>query len=201
MLAKTHDIAAKVIGDPAKTSAAMADLANGMDLWRESELHKHVLHTPRHATASLLQTHIAARALQENKVEDFLHKVLDFILEGLEVRFSAADWPDWAASFFTWIAGIVPATAPAPDANSAPIANRFSIGVLGDYGTGLYGAPECMKSILTSGDSYDMLLHLGDVYYSATPPEVEKRFFDFWPTAAAPLHRTLNGNHEMYTGG
>src|SRR5215471_7888027 len=107
MLAKTHDIAAKVIGDPAKTSAAMTDLANGMDLWRDSELHKHVLHTPRHAKASLLQTHIAARAAQESKLDTFLHKVADFILEGLEVRFSTADWPEWAASFFTWIAGIV----------------------------------------------------------------------------------------------
>jgi hypothetical protein len=201
LLAKTQEIAAKVIGDPAKTSAAMADLAGGMNLWHAAELHKHVLHTPRHAKASLLQTHIAAMAAQEGKLDAFQHKIADFILEGLEVRFSTADWPEWAASLFTWIAGIVPADPPPPDANAAPIGASFSIGVLGDYGTGLYGAPICQNSILTSGDRYDMLLHLGDVYYSATPREVESRFFSFWPQAAAPLHRTLNGNHEMYTGG
>jgi 3',5'-cyclic AMP phosphodiesterase CpdA len=71
----------------------------------------------------------------------------------------------------------------------------------GRHGTGLYGAPACQQSIQNGADRYSLLLHLGDVYYySATPDEVEQRFFRFWPNKA-PINRTMNGNHEMVTGG
>jgi hypothetical protein len=200
LLAKTHDIAQKVIGDPAKVNAAMTDLKTGLDLWQQAELHPQILHTPRDVMASRLQSHIAVQARTQNKVDSFLIRLADRVLEGLEVKFSNEDWPEWAASFFTWIAAIVPANSPAPDPTAEPIANTFSVGVLGDFGTGLYGAPACQKSIQESSESYSLMLHLGDVYYSATPEEVEQRFFQFWPNNA-PVNRTMNGNHEMYTGG
>lgn len=178
----------------------MADFKAGLDKWQEAQIHPQVLHTPRHATAALLQSHCVKQAAASNGIESFLIKIADKILEGLEVRFSAEDWPDWVASFFTWVAAIVPAAQLPPDPTAKQIDNNFSVGVLGDFGTGLYGAPVCQQSIQTSGENYSLMLHLGDVYYSATLEEVEQRFFGFWPNNAS-INRTLNGNHEMYTGG
>jgi hypothetical protein len=201
LLAKTQEAALKVMGDPAKANAAIADLKTGMDLWQQAELHPQILHTPRHVNVSLLQSHIVRKASLGNRIESFFKKIGGLVLEGLEVKFAAEDWPEWAASFFTWVADIVPATALSPDPLAAPIDNNFSIGILGDFGTGLYGAPVCRDSIRASKDNYNLMLHLGDVYYSSTPEEVEQRFFKFWPEDKAPINRTLNGNHEMYNGG
>ena len=200
LLAATHREAVKVFPDPAKADAAVADLKTGLDLWRASEIHPRILHTPRHAGASLLQSHVVKQAGLGKRIESFLIKIEHKILEGLEVRFSAGDWAGWAGSFFTWVADIHKAAQPAAQSAATPIANRFAIGVLGDFGTGLYGAPACQKSIQEGPDAYDLMLHLGDVYYSSTPEEMEDRFFQFWPNKA-PVNRTLNGNHEMYNGG
>jgi hypothetical protein len=200
-LSKTQDAAAKVIGDPAKVSAALADLKAGLDEWKEGEIHPKILHTPRHATAFLLRSHIAHQAAQKKDgLEQFFLGIERQILECFEVRFSSGDWPDWAASFFAWIASIVPAGWPAPDPTADPVGNNFASGVLGDFGTGLYGVPACQQSTQESQEEYALMLHLGDVYYSAMPEEVGQRFFQFWPDKA-PLNRAMNGNHEMYTGG
>ena len=200
LLAKTQPVAMKVIGDPAKVDATMADFKAGLDMWQKAEIHPQILHTPRHATASLLQSHIVRQAATSNRIESFFIQIADKILEGFEVKFSAEDWPEWAASFFTWVGAIVPADPPPPDPEATPIDNNFAIGILGDFGTGLYGAPVCQQSIQSDTDNYSLMLHLGDVYYSATPEEVEQRFFQFWPNKA-PINRTMNGNHEMYNGG
>jgi len=200
-LAKTRDAATKVLGDPAKVNAAMSDLKSGLDLWQAAEVNPKVLHTPRHAMTSLLQTHVAKQAAQANKLVEFLLKVEAKILECFEVRFSTADWPEWAASFFTWQPHIKTADVPAAKATADPIPNSFSMCVLGDFGTGLYGAPACSKSIVNGPDNYNLMLHLGDVYYSTTSEEVQSRFFEFWPRMPNAVNRTLNGNHEMYNGG
>jgi hypothetical protein len=81
------------------------------------------------------------------------------------------------------------------------VGNDYSVGILGDWGSGLYGAPVCAKSIAEGPDRYGLMLHLGDVYYAATHDEVEDRFLRFWPRLPGALNRALNGNHEMYTGG
>lgn len=200
LLAKTQDAAARVIKDPAKVAKSMADLKSGLDLWKKAQINPRVLHTPRSSIASLLQTHVVRQATLGQKIEQFILKGIESIFEGFEVRFSSADWPEWAASFFTWVNDLAPAVQPPPEPTASAIANSFSVGVLGDFGTGLYGAPVCQKSIQEGSDAYSLMLHLGDVYYSAQPEEVENRFFQFWPNKA-PLNRAMNGNHEMYDGG
>lgn len=201
LLAKTQQVADKAIADPAKRASTMANFKTGLDAWQKSEINPLILHTPRHPMGSLLQSHIVKKATEAQKIESFLMKLADAVIECFDVRFSSADWPDWVASFFTWVDAIVLAKQPPPEAAAQLIGNNFSMGILGDFGTGLYGAPACQKSILASADSYDLMLHLGDVYYSATADEVQQRFFDFWPETKAPLNRTMNGNHEMYNGG
>jgi hypothetical protein len=78
--------------------------------------------------------------------------------------------------------------------------NDCRVALLSDWGTGLYGAPACAEQILKA-EKFDVLMHLGDVYYSGTDKEMKERFLDFWPGRNARLTRCLNGNHEMYSGG
>jgi Calcineurin-like phosphoesterase len=73
--------------------------------------------------------------------------------------------------------------------------------VLGDWGTGLYGAPAIAKSVRDDRDPFAMLMHLGDVYYSGTSNEIKERFLEMWPSRRDAVNRALNSNHEMYSGG
>src|SRR5208337_3289914 len=84
-------------------------------------------------------------------------------------------------------------------AGTFPDAGRIAI--LGDWGTGLYGAPVIGNSVRNDGDPFALLLHLGDVYYSGTHKEVKQRFLEVWPTRPGSINRSLNSNHEMYSGG
>jgi hypothetical protein len=87
-----------------------------------------------------------------------------------------------------------------PDEKVGTIADTGRMAVLGDWGTNLYGAPVSAASIRRVG-GYELLMHLGDIYYSGTETEVKQRFLDAWPTDAGKVSRALNGNHEMYSGG
>jgi len=202
LLAKTQDAARKVIADPKRADSRVGEVANGLpELQIAQGNHPQVMHTPRNTTAALLQSHVALQAVRENKIEPFILRGVHSILEAFEVKFSSSDWLGWMASFFTWIENIDPAACPAAPAEAASIPNRFRVAILGDWGTGLYGAPICAASIKADPDGYDLLLHLGDVYYSGLDDEIEDRFFKFWPTVPGAISRSLNGNHEMYTGG
>jgi Calcineurin-like phosphoesterase len=123
---------------------------------------------------------------------------------GEEVKFGTGfegrDWYGWLKSTIDWVDRVdahpfLWSTAPA-----TVIGNSFRMAMVGDWGTGLYGAPVIAKNIAETAP-YDLLLHLGDVYYSGTPQETKERFLQFWPFSAAPMSRALNGNHEMYSGG
>ena len=54
---------------------------------------------------------------------------------------------------------------------------------------------------LAATRQFDVMMHLGDIYYSGTKQEVDERFLKVWPADAATVNRALNGNHEMYSGG
>ena len=87
-----------------------------------------------------------------------------------------------------------------PDDKIGTLADAGRVAVVGDWGTNLYGAPVSAASIKKIG-GYELLLHLGDIYYSGTKTEVKQRFLDAWPISAGKVSRALNGNHEMYSGG
>src|SRR5262249_1479077 len=82
-----------------------------------------------------------------------------------------------------------------------PFPNKARVGVIGDWGTGLYGAPQIAAAVRSDPDPFTLLLHLGDVYYSGTTKEIQQRFLDMWPTRPDAMNRALNSNHEMYSGG
>ena len=148
LLAKTRQAAGQVIADPARADARVADVASGLEALRVAQgNYPNVLHTPRDVTAALLQSHLAGQASAQNKLESFVLKGAETVLEFFHVKFSQDDWLGYAVSFFTWIESIVPANRP-PGANiPEPIANSIDLALLGDFGTGMYGAPICAQSI------------------------------------------------------
>jgi hypothetical protein len=120
-----------------------------------------------------------------------------------EVKFDEHDIAGWIGSLFTWWKKIIPepwVTAPAT-ADALGNGRTLRVALLSDWGTGLYGAPKAAASIASDPKRFDLVMHLGDVYYSGTQNEVRTRFLDVWPRVPGALNRGLNANHEMYTGG
>jgi hypothetical protein len=85
---------------------------------------------------------------------------------------------------------------------SIEIKNAARVALIADWGTGATPAISVMKQIKNL--SPDMIIHLGDVYYSGTPKEYQKNFLG--PIDAAFDGKRspgyiLSGNHDMYCGG
>jgi len=71
-----------------------------------------------------------------------------------------------------------------------------------DWGTGEETARRVMRQIRAVSPTH--AIHLGDVYYSGTPREIQRRFLDIIAAEgpASPCrHFSLNANHDMYSGG
>ena len=127
---------------------------------------------------------------------------------GQEVQFgtglSGGDWLRWMWSLTDWVDRkeahplLRPATAQADQ-----LSGDFTLAMAADWGTGLYGAPKIADAMrkMSAARKFDVLMHLGDVYYAGTKAEVQERFLALWPTDAGNVNRALNGNHEMYLGG
>ena len=126
------------------------------------------------------------------------HRLQESPNQTLEAKFDSHDILGWAGSFFSWWRKLNPFDWVVPGAPTA-VPDQMRVAMFGDWGTGLYGAPVCAESI-AKDSNYDLVLHLGDVYYSGTSGEVDDRFIAQWPKVPKALNRGLNGNHEMYTG-
>jgi V8-like Glu-specific endopeptidase len=82
-----------------------------------------------------------------------------------------------------------------------PISAGARIAVFGDWGTGAARARTVLAAI--KQQKPDILLHLGDIYYSGTPAECSTNFKATIREAfggGIPVF-TLAGNHDMYCGG
>lgn len=119
---------------------------------------------------------------------------------GREAKFDSRDVLGWAGILFDWLKNIKKHDFVVQNSSPRPLPAKARIAVLSDWGTGMYGGPVCAKSIETDG-AFDLLMHLGDVYYSGDIDEVEQRFLKFWPDVPSAINRALNSNHEMYSGG
>ena len=92
---------------------------------------------------------------------------------------------------------------------------QATVALLADWGTGQDSAKKMLVSI--ARHKPDVVIHLGDVYYSGTQCEVQNYFYSIWQpvlgiprvpwgtpltdlkTGPATFH--LPGNHDMYAGG
>ncbi len=77
-------------------------------------------------------------------------------------------------------------------------AQKLSVAMVGDWGTGLASSREIARHMASLEPS--ITIHLGDVYYSGTKHEVESRFLPTWPVGKMGTF-AINSNHEMYAGG
>lgn len=81
-----------------------------------------------------------------------------------------------------------------------PAKDPLVIGVIADWGTGTDEAKQLLADIAARRP--DLLIHLGDIYYSGTMLETQQNFYALvrgqFPDI--PIF-TLSGNHEMYSGG
>lgn len=109
-------------------------------------------------------------------------------------------------------------TKPTPIGLSGANANKVTIAMLGDWGSGDPNAVALIKQVQSMSPDY--IIHVGDVYYAGTPvstdpngaayisPGQEKaNLMDLWPLTDTKGKSyvgrsfTLNSNHEMYSGG
>jgi hypothetical protein len=120
-----------------------------------------------------------------------------------EVKYDERDILGWVGSVFTWWKKIKPEPWLTASDTPEPIGRgrNLRVAMMADWGTGLYGAPACARSIESDPKPVDLMLHLGDVYYSGTVNEVRTRFLNVWPKRAGAISRACNANHEMYVGG
>ena len=127
--------------------------------------------------------------------------------------FSPED-PDWvikiAGSMLGHLAKGNHPFNPRPAAHA--ISDSARLVVVGDWGTGLpraravasYMADEVADALAHGREAH--VIHLGDVYYSGLPSEVQRHVLACWPVTAAQAQAgvtswSLNGNHDMYSGG
>lgn len=173
-----------------------AELERALKVLADEEKAPGVLAAPDDQFTSLLQSLVAERAAEESKV-----KPAEDGSGGLEAQFDNHDLLGWAKSLFTWVKKLKPHRFLPPPAAPESLPGTFRTAILGDWGTGLYGAPVCAASIQQDPRDYQLLLHLGDVYYSGTDKEITDRFLNLWPKKPGAVSRACNSNHEMYTGG
>ncbi len=144
---------------------------------------------------SLLQSRMAREADVDRTLSDGSREVQ------FGTGLTGGDWFGWIRSLFDHVDRnrAHPLVRPA-GVEAEPMAEDARIALTADWGTGLYGAPKIADQ-MRSKAPFEVLLHLGDVYYSGTEDEIRERFLDAWPKEAGRLSRALNSNHEMYSGG
>jgi hypothetical protein len=85
--------------------------------------------------------------------------------------------------------------------NPRALRDSAVIAILGDWGTGEYEAVNVLRAIAAMKP--DLILHLGDIYYSGTPAECDQHFLKIIRRQArlrCPVF-TLAGNHDYYAAG
>ncbi len=174
--------------------AAMGILMRKIQSVPESEADSVVMTTQQHAAISRLQSLIASGEAGDLKLEEAPSG-------GLEAKFDTGDLGGWASVAWARIANPInkPMIPPLATPEALPEVGRIAL--LGDWGTGLYGATVIADTLRNDPESFAMMVHLGDVYYSGTKKETQTRFLDLWPNRSEAIHRACNSNHEMYSGG
>jgi len=191
-----QDAAADVSGDPVERAQLVASYNSAMGKLRE-ENKPGVMSSAENALASRLQSYLTERAQTEAP-----QNVGVTPGQVLEVKFDNLDVIGWLGTGLRILFKTKPHAWMKPAPTPQAIGNRFRIALFSDWGSGLYGAPIIAKTIEGDAKGFDMMLHLGDTYYSGGDKEIQTRLVDAFPKADSRVIRcTLNGNHEMYSGG
>jgi len=203
-------------GDPAVQQSLIAAWHNAIGvlsqdakpILKKGDQGKAILHTPQNEIASRLQTLVAKQATAAGQVQTIQPPQMIEIPTGnsftpgvLSVQFDNDDLAGWLRMAPELIFKPPKAEWSDPPPVAQTIPDNARIALFADWGTGLYGAPAITKCI-EGLDRCDVVLHLGDTYYSGENDEIRDRLIGNWPNRpAGTINRTLNGNHEMYSGG
>jgi Calcineurin-like phosphoesterase len=132
-------------------------------------------------------------------------------IEG-ELSFNVCD-VNWAQTIADYVSYFGPdgkrATIPyinatAVGAKTIPLKADATVALIGDWGTGTAVARDMLVEV--AKQKPDVVIHLGDIYYSGTPTECDINFKQVIDTVLdrattrLPVY-TLAGNHDMYSGG
>jgi len=188
--------AKEVGGDPVEQARLLASFNKALGTLHEEDKGPGIMSSSKNALASRLQSYLVERALAEQP-----QAAAPIAGQVQEVKFDNLDVIGWLPVGLRLIFRPKKFERPDPSGAAVPIADKLRLGMFADWGSGLYGAPKIRESILNDPTPYDMLMHLGDVYYSGSDREVEERLVSMWPVTGAGHHVALNGNHEMYSGG
>jgi Calcineurin-like phosphoesterase len=84
------------------------------------------------------------------------------------------------------------------------LGSQARIAIIGDWGTGQPEAINVLQQVARKNP--DVVIHLGDIYYSGTAFEVENYFYQIWHDTlkldtSGIVTFSLAGNHDMFCGG
>lgn len=121
-----------------------------------------------------------------------------------ELKYAECDVLGWAECLTTYLAFKASCGTLAYRPNQNAVMNlgaNATIAILGDWGTGDPVAINLLQQVATFKP--DVLIHLGDIYYSGTQSESNDNFLAICRQvlgSSVPLF-SLCGNHDMYSGG
>jgi calcineurin-like phosphoesterase family protein len=194
-------------GNSEERARLIAEWHDALAAMEDADQGPAVLSAPRSDLASRVQTLLASRALEAGKVQTVVPSatvVLDTsettAEETVQVKFDNNDLIGWlGAGLKILFKPKKNPFLPPPDVPES-IPDDARIAMFSDWGTGLYGAP-IIRDTIKKLPRCDIVLHLGDTYYSGGDDEIKDRLIGDWPARPNAINRTLNGNHEMYSGG
>lgn len=187
----------EVEGTPMQRAAFLGDFAQALRAieLEEKEADPEVLTVPRDRMASLMLSQLAEEPPEGSSFEELPSG-------GEEIKFATRDIWGWFKSLFDWGGRLRPHPIMRPSSTEPmEFPGQARVALLGDWGTGLYGTAPSAESIQRDPGRFDLLMHLGDVYYAGTKREVRERFLNNWPYREDAINRSINSNHEMYSGG
>jgi hypothetical protein len=186
--------AQEVAGDPVEQAQLLAAFNNALGKLQEEDKGPGVMSSAQNGLASRMQSYLVERALTEAPGSP-----VPVAGQVQEVKFDNLDVIGWLPVGLLRIFRPRKFNRPDPSGAAIPIADNLRLAMFADWGSGLYGAPKTRDSIKSAAP--DIVMHLGDTYYSGSEREVEERLVGMWPSTGAGIHVALNGNHEMYSGG
>ena len=190
--------ATQLSADPLECARLMAAFNNAFGLLKDDNRGPKAMSSTQNAIAARLQSAMVEAALGGD--DNFGLQLKPAQANAQEVKFDNFDWLGWLPVGFKKLFPPKPFDFRQPAPAAEAIGDKFRIAVFGDWGSGLYGALPISKAI-SEDPGYQLVLHLGDTYYSGTEREMQERLADHFPNAASAVGRSLNGNHEMYSGG
>ncbi len=188
--------AKQATGDPVEQAQLLASFNKALGSLHEEDKGPGVMSSAQNALASRLQSYLVERALTENP-----GAAAPMPGQVKEVKFDNLDVIGWLPVGLLRIFRPKKFDRPDPSGAAGPIGDTFRLAMFSDWGSGLYGAPTTRDSIVNDAAGFQMVMHLGDVYYSGSEREIDERFVGMWPATSASHKVALNGNHEMYSGG